>query len=284
VQSVTLSDEEARRRGTQKSILERKAPPTFDIVVEIQSWDRVAVHRDVAETVDALLRGYRMPAEVRELGETGEIRVIELPRNIPTDLRMERDRLPYGAGRRAPAADRAERAERAERAPIAPGGDDQPFRRVYPFGISRKRLEQAVRETAARVAIADELRDADTVITLRSYFRRKPQALRDAEARGIPIYVLKTNSLVHVEQSLLTMTEGGLRFDPISRALEEAERAIGQVMEEERPVELSPQNAYIRRLQHEMAQRYNLTSRSQGREPRRRVRILPHNGPLESAE
>ena len=278
IQSVTLGDEEARRRGTQKSILERKAPPTFDIVVEIQSWDRVAVHRDVAETVDALLRGYRMPAEVRELGETGEIRVIELPRNIPTDLRMERDRLPYGAGRRAPAADRAERAERAERAPIAPGGDDQPFRRVYPFGISRKRLEQAVRETAARVAIADELRDADTVITLRSYFRRKPQALRDAEARGIPIYVLKTNTVAQMEQGLFSMQgrlDGGELGAPVQYAMQEAEDAITTVLNQGDPsIELTPQNAYIRRLQHQLAQRYNLVSRSAGREPYRRVRIF----------
>src|SRR5207249_8371523 len=79
IQSVTLGDEEARRRGTQKSILERKAPPTFDVIVEIQSWERVAVHGDVAETVDSMLRGYQMPAEVRELGEDDEIRVIQMP-------------------------------------------------------------------------------------------------------------------------------------------------------------------------------------------------------------
>src|SRR5438309_8127236 len=90
IQSVTLSDEEARRRGTQKSILERKAPPTFDVVVEIQSWERVAVHGDVAETVDSMLRGYQMPAEVRELGEDDEIRVIQMPTAIGPPTRGER--------------------------------------------------------------------------------------------------------------------------------------------------------------------------------------------------
>ena len=202
IQSVTLGDEEARRRGTQKSILERKAPPTFDIVVEIQSWERVAVHGDVAETVDAMLRGYQMPAEVRELGEDGEVRVIALPQ--PS--------MPAGSQRGATAA-RSASATAAVRGDSRGNGAargrqlrpaDAPFRRVYPFGISRKRLEQAVRETGARVAIADELSDADTVITLRTYFRRKPQALRDAEARGIPIYVLKTNTVVQMEQSLLS--------------------------------------------------------------------------------
>ncbi len=269
IQSVTLGDEEARRRGTQKSILERKAPPTFDIVVEIQSWDRVAVHGDVAETVDAMLRGYAMPAEVRELDENGEIRIIELPRPVMTVGRGERgarDRRPFAGGERA--------------APLAGGDAGGPFRRVYPFGISRKRLEQAVRETGARIALAEELSEADTVMTLRSYFRRKPQALRDAEHRGIPIYVLKTNTVPQMEQSLLSMQQRASSPEEASgpadtNAMQETEDAIAGVLNgADGAVELTPQNAYIRRLQHQMAQRYNLTSRSQGREPHRRVMIF----------
>jgi hypothetical protein len=275
IQSVTLGDEEARRRGTQKSILERKAPPTFDIVVEIQSWERVAVHGDVAETVDAMLRGYKMPAEVRELSDDGEVRVLELPRNIPTDLRA--DRRGYGNGRRAAPGSAPDRAS-ALPGTAAPVESDQPFRRLYPFGISRKRLEQAIRETAARVAVADDLREADTVMTLRSYFRRKPQALRDAEARGIPIYVLKTNTVAQMEQGLLSMQGRGDGTEvtaPVQYAMQEAEDAITSVLNNGDPnIELTPQNAYIRRLQHQLAQRYNLVSRSAGREPYRRVKIF----------
>jgi hypothetical protein len=272
IQSVTLGDEEARRRGTQKSILERKAPPTFDIVVEIQSWERVAVHGDVAETVDSMLRGYTMPAEVRELDADGTIRVIELPRPVlPDGMKRDRggmrDRRPYAGWERGNAAEMG-----------APAVEDGPFRRVYPFGISRKRMEQAIRETGARVAIAEELSAADTVMTLRSYFRRKPQALRDAEARGIPIYVLKTNTVVQMEQGLLSMQQQRVpsneEYGPPTQYMQETEDAIADVMNgNDAAVELTPQNAYIRRLQHQMAQRYNLTSRSQGREPNRRVRI-----------
>jgi stage III sporulation protein SpoIIIAA len=269
IQSVTLGDEEARRRGTQKSILERKAPPTFDIVVEIQSWDRVAVHRDVAETVDSMLRGYKMPAEVRELAEGGEIRIIELPRPITA------------RGERGPRDRRAYSGARAVEAPV----EEAPFRRMYPFGISRKRLEQAIRETGARVALAEELSDADTVMTLRSYFRRKPQALRDAESRGIPIYVLKTNTVVQMEQGLLSMQQqrpagADAVSPPVTHAMQETEDAIADVLNGgEAEVELSPQNAYIRRLQHQMAQRYNLASRSHGREPHRRVLISKDGEP-----
>jgi hypothetical protein len=274
IQTVTLGDEEARRRGTQKSILERKAPPTFDVVVEIQSGERVAVHGDVAETVDAMLRGYSMPAEVRELGPDDEVRVIQLPPPIAAGAygRPDRgswDRPSYGRGTRG----------------IEAGGEPAagaPFRRVYPFGVSRKRLEQAIRETGARVAIAEEIGEADAVMTLRSYFRRKPQALRDAEARGLPIYVLKTNTVVQMEQGLLTMQQRppsnngheDVGAAPVNYAMQETEDAItGMLNGADRSVELTPQNAYIRRLQHEMAHRYTLGSQSQGREPYRRVRI-----------
>ncbi len=252
IQSVTLSDEEARRRRTQKSVLERRAPPTFEVLVEIQSWDRVAIHRDVASTVDALLRGFEEPPELRELDEDGTVRVVS-----SSELAQEKRAL-----------------ERRGPEPSAPP------RRIYPFGISRRRLEQAMRQTASPATLAEHLNDADIVITLRNYYRRKLPALREAEARGVPIYVLKANTVAQMEQCLLSAQESQRGLDPIGVALQEAEEAALQVAQDDRPVELTPQNAYIRRLQHELAQRYNLSSRSLGREPYRRVRIFRQDGGL----
>jgi len=249
IQSVTLGDEEARRRGTQKSILERKAPPTFDVVVEIQSWERVSVHANVTETVDAILRGYEVPAEIRELDKTGEMKVVGAPSRAKQKRALK------------------------ERGPVEAGGE----RRIYPFGISRRRLEQAIRQMGMAAAIVDHLGDADALITLRSYYRRKPQLLRDAEERGVPVYVIKSNTVLQMEQCIVSM-RGERGQDPVLTALQEAEEAIGDVMKGRRPAELSPQNAYIRRLQHMLAQRYNLSSRSLGQEPQRRVRILPGKG------
>ncbi|MGQ9572619.1 MAG: R3H domain-containing nucleic acid-binding protein [Dehalococcoidia bacterium] len=249
IQSVTLGDEEARRRGTQKSILERKAPPTFDVVVEIQSWERVAVHPNVSETVDAILRGYQAAAEIRELDKKGEVRVVG-----------------------PPAVARQKRALK-ERGPVAAGG----MRRIYPFGVSRQRLGQAIRQMGMVATIVDHLGEADAVITLRSYYRRKPQLLRDAEDRSVPIYVIKSNTVLQMEQCLFSMVSGRGQ-DPVVSALQEAEDAIADVMKGRPSVELSPQNAYIRRLQHMLAQRYNLGSQSLGQEPQRRVRILPGKG------
>ena len=249
IQSVTLGDDEARRRGTQKSILERKAPPTFDVVVEIQNWERVSVHANVTETVDSILRGYEVPAEVRELNKTGELKVVTSPSRAKQKRALE------------------------ERGPVEAGRE----RRIYPFGISRRRLEQAIRQMGMAAAIVDQLGDADALITLRSYYRRKPQILRDADDRGVPVYVIKSNTVLQMEQCIVSM-RGERGQDPVLTALQEAEEAIGDVMKGRRSAELSPQNAYIRRLQHMLAQRYNLSSQSLGQEPQRRVRILPGRG------
>jgi stage III sporulation protein SpoIIIAA len=268
IQSVTLGDEEARRRGTQKSILERKAPPTFPVVVELKSWDRVHVHRDVAETVDAILRGYGLPPEIRELTPAGEVRRLSESEARAATAEIE---MPESAPRRSFGLE-VPPAVMPLRPPPKTG------QRVYPFGISRKRLMQAIRDTGSGASLSERLDEADVVITDRSYYRRKPQALREAESRGVPIYVLKSNTLLQMQQALISLQGNAGRADPVMDAMTEAEDAINAVMSQDRPMELTPQNAYIRRLQHELAQRFNLSSTSRGKEPQRRVRILPGRG------
>ncbi len=523
IQSVTLGDEEARRRRTQKSVLERKQPPTFDVIIEIQDRERVMVHADVAETIDEMLRGDPVAPELRWRDEEGIHRSQSRPRPSPRETlgserfaglvgggspwRMEpgwrgdgtyrtgggyRDAAPgaapggyrsgyrpgatggwrqtrggttretgprgriagpgrpgdpitgmmpgerfavepggdgrppsrgsagssgssagsgsvagprsasgLGAGsaadrpfisgeiadrgpleRGAPAPldrrareqrererqaawrDQAARAltalkadegtapinavvladddpgearaaetrparaagvraavERAavERAPApflavefdADDEDDEtdepeeelgaagstsgpansglansgvgevlrvtdgllPTLRVLPFGVSRKRLEQAIRELQLPVIVARNIDEADVVMTLRSEYRSKPPTVHDAEERGMPVYVLKSNTILQMHASLTSIFS--LALDPREAALRETEEAIGMVIERSEAVELSPQSAYIRRLQHQMAERANLVSRSRGREPYRRVRLYP---------
>jgi len=147
---------------------------------------------------------------------------------------------------------------------------------LFAFGVSRKRLEQSVRELGLPVTVARDLDDADAVVTLRNYYRRKPSALRDAESSGVPIYVLKTNTVLQMENMLASLYD--LQADPQEAALRETAEAIGLVETSGRPIELSPQNAYVRRLQHQLAERHNLMSRSRGTEPNRRVELLPDEG------
>ena len=171
--------------------------------------------------------------------------------------------------------DRAVAAEADEAGPALHIADAQalPTLRVLPQGISRKRLEQAIRELQLPVIVARDVDEADVVMTIRSEYKQKTPMVREAEERAMPIYVLKTNTIPQMQSSLTSIF--ALEIDPSDAALRETEEAIGLVLNRSEAVELSPQNAYIRRLQHQMAERANLVSRSRGREPYRRVRLYP---------
>ena len=278
IQTVTLGDEEARRRGTQKTVLERKAPPTFDVVVEIQSWSRVAVHEDVAEVVDAILRGQPSPATVRYRDEDGNVQVERpAPRRVPT--RTAALSAPGDDGVTTPASFGWGRGREPEqRAPREPGPTGKGMR-VYPYGVNRSRMEQTIRSLRLPLAVTMDPSEADVVVTLKNYYRRKPQALRDAEANGTPIYVLRSNSGGQIEEGLGRIVQMDVgSASPTTSALQETEDAISRVLEDARPLELAPQSAYVRRLQHQLAEQYNLGSRSLGREPHRLVQIFPWEG------
>ena len=252
IQSVTLSDEEARRRGTQKSILERKQPPTFDSVVEIQSWQKVAVHADVAATVDDMLRGRPASPEIRSVTESGEL-VKEQEKTARPPLR-ELSVPTLG---------------------LDPQRNNGPRVRVLPFGVNRGRAEQIVRTSALPVELVNDARNADAIMTTKAHYRNRPKAIRDAEIASVPVYVLRKNSLPQIEQCLLTILESRRPEKPQNAALQEAEKAIDRLVNgHENTVELAPQTSYIRRLQHQMAEERQVVSRSSGREPFRRVRLF----------
>ena len=144
---------------------------------------------------------------------------------------------------------------------------------VLGYGVSKKRLEQAIKDLQLPVVVVREPDEADVVITLRSSYKQKSPIIREAESRGIPIYVLKSNTVVQM-QSILTSLYV-LDTDPQDQAMRELEEAVSLVRTQSKPVELSPQNAYLRKLQHRAAEAANLVSRSRGREPFRRVRVYP---------
>jgi len=247
IQSVTLGDEEARRRGTQKSILERKAPPTFNVVVEIQSWERVAIHPDVAAVVDATLRSQFVPVEVRWF-EDGEVKTEKA--------------LPFSAPQ----------PEAARRIPKKgePKG-------ILPFGINRLRLEESIKRLKLPVEVVSDIKEADLLMTSKSHYRRKPQLMKDAELKGIPIYVIRSDKVAQMEQGLANIYRGGEQVDSVTQALKEAEEAVEEIQRTGQMVALSPQNAFIRRLQHQLAEKYHLATKSTGKAPRRRVQIFPNN-------
>jgi stage III sporulation protein SpoIIIAA len=285
IESVTLSDEEARRRGTQKTVLERRSPPTFDVLIEIQHRDRLAVHADVAAAVDSLLRGYPLPPEIRSREDGGEIR-IERPAP-PTRAQLQganqgyRRQAPTDGGERAPGRVNGEGAGAApvRFPPSFQTGERGGLQtiRIYPYGVARNRLLQAAKRLSVPAVVVDEPDEAEVLVTLRSYYRKRQHTIVDAEHRGVPIYVLRANTINQMQQFLsdifnlsAEMADDGGEGE----ILQETQAAINAVLNGERWVELQPASASVRRLQHQMARQANLLSHSYGKEPRRRVRIF----------
>jgi stage III sporulation protein SpoIIIAA len=203
IQTVTLGDEEARRRHTQKSILERKTPPTFDVVVEIMGYYKVTVHPNVIDAVDAVLHQQPVQAELRWMDEKGEIKREEII--APSMLESNQKLVLNGVKEQ-----------------------EKQSLRFYLFGINRSRLEQVARQGQQKLGFAAGLRQADLFLTTQSYYRRKPQRIRDAEALGIPIYVLKSNDAAQMKRCLDTVY----------------------------PV--SSHSSYVHHLQHLLAKQHNL--------------------------
>lgn len=255
VQSVILSDEEAKRRGSQKAILERKAIPTFDIVVELRSRDSLGIYHDTAQAVDLLLRGYDSRPELRKKTKEGAIEVIERPKALETKEAVSH-----------PTPE--ERAYQVLEGKML---------KIYPFAVSKNYIQRAINQLQAPLEVVDDVSQADILLTLKSRYRKKSTKIREAEFKGIPVHVIRSNTYVQVQKFVRDLFGLG-EIDPSNNSgLIEAERAARQVLKQGEAAELLPQNAFVRRLQHKIAERYNLFSQSIGEEPFRRVIIYPQS-------
>lgn len=306
IDSVTLSDEEARRRGTQKSVLERKAPPTFDVLIEIQERQRMAIHNDVSAAVDSLLRGRPLQPEVRYLDENNDVRIERAPEPAPGYRRSEA--MPFGrqrpqrenGGRDNIGRENGGESQRMSMTPASPtrweytdvgfeedaptilateSVKNDPNRRktvrIYPYGVGQNRLRDAASSLGVPVQLVDTLSAADVVVTLKNYYRQQPQPLTEAERRSIPVYILRSNTSLQMEQVLADIFQMNVNTrDAFSEAMREAQDAIQHVLNGADGFELNPQSAAIRSQQHQLVRAANLVSHSYGREPHRRVRIF----------
>ncbi|MFM2314887.1 MAG: hypothetical protein RLZZ04_4163 [Cyanobacteriota bacterium] len=227
IQSVTLGDDEARRRRTQKTVLERKAPPTFAIAVEMLERQRWVVHDDVSATIDSLLRGIEPPAQVRTVDDNGEVTIIHeestspfkpLPsrnnsNSVVTPLRPQGLRA---SGRMTPLALSAspangddnfenmlerswktkEQNSQKIRTP-GPNGEDWPVY-IYAYGIGRSQIDQVVEVLDLPIRLTKDLDEADAVVALRSQIKHHSRLRSIARDRHLPIYTVKANTIPQV--------------------------------------------------------------------------------------
>ena len=283
IESVTLSDEEARRRGTQKTVLERRAPPTFDVLIEIQDRQRLIVHHDVATSVDNLLRGRTVQTELRSRDKAGVIH--REAEQVPTQTRepstrgrrrtVELSRNGEGEPSSPPeySEERPITSELAMIPPATPRGSLKPIS-AFAYGIARNRLEEGAARLRVPMTVVTDLSQAEVVVTVKNYYRKRPKMISDAERRGTPIYVIRSSMVTQIDNFLADIF--GLAEednDPYSIAMHEVQDAIQRVGNGARSIDLGPQPPHIRRIQHELIREAHLISHSYGREPYRRVRI-----------
>jgi len=136
---------------------------------------------------------------------------------------------------------------------------------------------QAAKRLGVPAIVVREVGEADTLVTLRSYYRNRQRTVVDAEQRGTPIYVLRANTVNQIEQflsDLFNLPGVQAPSGELDYVRQQTQSAIQAVLNGERWVDLPPGPSLVRRLQHEMARSAELTSHSYGKEPRRHVRIF----------
>ncbi|MDH7570281.1 MAG: AAA family ATPase, partial [Armatimonadota bacterium] len=234
VQAVTLSDEEARRRRTQKTVLERKAPPTFDVLIEILEMDKLAIHHDVATTVDRMLRGIPPSPEIRVRTPSGEVEVLSAPEPEGREEEREDEERTTSWG---PPVGRTSFSFADQQTP----GKPPKLVRIFPYGVSRSRLEKGIRELRVPAAITRDWRDADVLLTLKAHYRREPGKLKEVVGAEVPVHIIKSNTYVQIASALRDMFQIHDRNSEEDEAIREAEDAVERVMALDEPVELAPQ-------------------------------------------
>lgn len=274
IQSVTLGDDEAKRRSSQKTVLEREKQPTFDIVIEILDRNTLAVYKDSAEAVDYILRGWPIKPEIRKVDKAYEftasapIPVVPRVPNVIDKINMldktidNPESLKFSFSRQKYVE------------------DVKNYKKIYLYAVSRSIAEKVIERLDLNAEITRNIDDADIVIAHKNFVKGGAKVLSTAEKDRLQIFYVKTNSMAQIQKiikqalDIAEMNEKQSYYDITERALDEAKSAIEKILTGVvKDIELAPQNQQIRKLQHELAEQHNLDSTSVGEGENRHLRL-----------
>ncbi len=272
IQSVTLGDDEAKRRSSQKTVLEREKQPTFDIVIEILDRNTLAVYKNTSEAVDYILRGWPIRPEIRKVDKVYSFsntenvtektptvidKINELDEKIehPESLKFSFSRQKY--------------VEEIKK-----------FKKIYLYAVSRSIAEKVIERLDLNAEITRNLDDADIVIAHKNFIKGGAKVLSTAEENRLQIFYVKTNSMAQIQKvikealDIAQVNDRQTFYDITEKALDEAKMAIDKILAGATDIELTPQNQQIRKLQHELVEQHNLESKSIGEGESRHLRIV----------
>ena len=276
IQSVTLGDDEAKRRSSQKTVLEREKQPTFDIVIEILDRNTLAVYKDTAEAVDYILRGWPIRPEIRKVDKVYNF-------STPASVEPVPARVPNVIDKINALDNKIEHPESLKFSFSRQKYVDEvkKFKKIYLYAVSRSIAEKVIERLDLNAEITRNLDDADIVIAHKNFVKGGAKVLSTAEENRLQIFYVKTNSMAQIQKVLkdalqITETSETLQgyYDDAERALDEAKAAINKILAGAEHIELQPQNQQIRKLQHELVEQHNLTSKSIGEGANRHLKIV----------
>ncbi len=273
IQSVTLGDDEAKRRSSQKTVLEREKQPTFDIVIEILDRNTLAVYKDTAEAVDYILRGWPIRPEIRKVDKVY---------NFSTPVQPVVDKTPTVLDKINALDDKIEHPESLKFSFSRQKYVEnvKKFKKIYLYAVSRSIAEKVIERLDLNAEITRNLDDADIVIAHKNFIKGGAKVLSTAEENRIQIFYVKTNSMAQIQKvikealDIAEVNERQTFYDITEKALDEAKSAIEKILAGATDVELKPQNQQIRKLQHELVEQHNLESKSIGEGESRHLRIV----------
>ncbi len=265
IQSVTLGDDEAKRRASQKTVLEREKQPTFDIVIEIIDRNTLAVYKNASEAVDYILRGWPIRPELRKVDKE-YVNSVQVEEQKPVEVKPEKpeeNKMNFSFSRQKYCE------------------QNKPLKKLYLYAVSRTIVEKLIERMDFNVEITRNVEDADIVIAHKNFAKGGAKILNTAKEYRVQIFYVKTNSMAQIQKVLKDALDirpydnpDASEFcDETELALDEAKQAVKQVMEGAAVIELSPQNTQIRKLQHELVEQYGLQSTSIGEGDDRHLRI-----------
>lgn len=265
IQSVTLGDDEAKRRASQKTVLEREKQPTFDIVIEIIDRNTLAVYKNTSEAVDYILRGWPIRPELRKVDNSKTTISVETPlvETKPTET-AEENKMNFSFSRQKYCE------------------QNKPLKRLYLYAVSRTIVEKLIERMDFNIEITRNAEDADIVIAHKNFAKGGAKILNVAKEYRAQIFYVKTNSMAQIQKVLKDALDirpedftGSLENyqDATEAALDEVKLAIKQLSEGAEYIDLTPQNTRVRKLQHELIEQYGYKSTSLGNEEQRHIRI-----------
>lgn len=270
INSVTLGDDEAKRRACQKTVLEREKKPTFDVVIEIIDRNTLAVYPNVAEAVDYILREWPIKPEIRKVdkeynaAEQHQVQSVE-----PTAIQVQEESYDNPLKRNFSIEKYVKEVSN--------------FKKIYVYAVSRSITDKAIERLGMNAQITRSIDDADFVIAHKSYSKGGAKILDIAKEYKLPMYYVKSNAMPQIQKALKEALAGKNYngddvqepyLDETEQALDEAQTAVSKVLSGIPEVELKPQKSHIRKLQHELIEQHNLKSESVGAEPNRHLKVV----------